>query len=612
MYTSYFGLKENPFNLTPDPRYLFLSRKHQEALSHLRYGIKERKGFVLITGKIGTGKTTLLRALLADLDRTVKTALIFNAYISDQEILHAILHEFGIQVDSTLTNKQCIDLLNRFFLKCYQKGENAVLFLDEAQNLSPKVLEQIRMLSNLETEKEKLLQIVMVGQSELKEMLHEDGLRQLNERISVRYDLDTLEKKDVRSYVLHRLTVAGAKGMIHFTRWAFRAIYKVSNGNPRLINSICDRALLIAYSRDRFTIDREIILQAALNVKGQRFFYISPQKSFHRFAYAGIFLSFIIFLAFFGGWYSQNQWFTNFVQTTINKSMDVFYNTKNHLPSQESPIKNTQKPLENTMVQLSDFSNGITPAVQKDQSLNEKKEQEKNQNQSVDMPKNFSATSTIEMMTRVTGDIILTQPDKLSITDTTMEPSPLSKQSMSSYIGLSQTQQHEKQLTADISNPKIITDTQEGAKIANAVTSQLSETNQDQKAEKNMQPMEFSTFQPFIQTEDKQSKLFLTMETIVPEDLVQKEKPAKMDSLSFFLGEPWEQGMTAPEIMWVQRTLNDAGYPVKVTGTYSRETVNAVKRLQADFGLDIDGIIGPQSKWALYQLSTTRLKDYYE
>ena len=657
MYKSYFGLKENPFNLTPDPRYLFLSRKHQEALSHLRYGIKERKGFVLITGNIGTGKTTLIRALLSDLDRNVKTALIFNAYISDQEILHAILQEFGIQADSNLTNKQCIDLLNRFFLKCYQKNQNAVLFLDEAQNLSPKVLEQIRMLSNLETEKEKLLQIVMVGQSELKDMLNEEGLRQLNERISVRYDLDTLEKNDVRSYILHRLTVAGAKGMIHFSKWAFRSIYKVSNGNPRLINSICDRALLIAYSRDRFSIDKEIILQASENVKGQKFVYNSKQKFFRRFAYAGV-LGLALFLVVFLGWYSNSKWFKNFIQT-VNKKIEIIMNNKTQQETQisniqktqeniieknqESEIKKTQENIvkktqenivekiqENKKIQLSNLSESITASVNNTQTmikdnkiitsinntqiLVKDSKLKKNQTLASEMPGAISATSVISMMTRVTGDIVLDHSNSLSATskssEMAIEHSTLSKGTAVTQ-SLTNTHQNKKQFTSDISSSESITTTEKGVTITDSKIF-LSKTEEKQVAEKNIQPMEFSTFQPFIKTENKKSKLFLTMETTIPEDLVQKKQPDKMDTLSFFLGEPWEQGMTAPEIMWVQRTLNDAGYPVKITGTYSKETVEAVKLLQADFGLDVDGIIGPQSKWALYQLSTTRLKDYYE
>jgi len=579
MYTTYYGLKENPFNLTPDPRYLFLSRRHQEALSHLRYGIKERKGFILITGKIGTGKTTLIRALLDDLDRNIKTALIFNAYISDQEILHAINHEFGIPSGNELSNKQCIDLLNEFLLKCYEKGENAVLFLDEAQNLSSKVLEQIRMLSNLETEKEKLLQIVMVGQNELKDILNASGLRQLNERIAVRYDLNTLERKDVRSYVIHRLTVAGAKGMIHFTRWAFRALYRASKGNPRIINAICDRALLIAYSRDKFTIDREIIHQAALNVKGQRYIYHAPHRSFRKLGFACAIIV-IVFFAFIGGWYINNQWIVRWVQ-------DLFQFEGVHQEIQVSSEKNDPDIANG---QSASMPESITPDVAEIQA--DVLEKQKEMNLLSDHTEDISASAIILRMTQVTGDIILSESEQKGISNTVMEADGISQVICEpESAGLSVlTQTDMKSLTMSVSESEHITNNSEPERA-----------------------IEFSTFKPFYQLDNQQSRLSLSMDTVVPDDFVQQKKQnTQKDELAFFLGDPWEKGMTAPEIMWVQKTLNSAGYPIKITGIYSKETVEAIKQLQKDFGLDVDGIIGPQSKWALYQLSTTRLKDYYQ
>ncbi|MFB0532152.1 MAG: ExeA family protein, partial [Desulfatiglandales bacterium] len=251
MYTSFFGFKENPFNLTPDPRYLFLSTYHKEALDHLLYGINERKGFIAITGGIGTGKTTICRALLSQLEESIKSALIFNSFISDTELLEIINQEFGIDGDMAVsTKKEYIDKLNQFLLKTFSLGGNAVLLIDEAQNLSHNVLEQIRMISNLETEREKLIQIVLVGQFELNELLASSSLRQLNERIMVRYELRPLDREDVQGYVEHRLVVGGGRGNVRFTNGALKAIYESSQGNPRRINAICDRALLAAYARD--------------------------------------------------------------------------------------------------------------------------------------------------------------------------------------------------------------------------------------------------------------------------------------------------------------------------------------------------------------------------
>lgn len=269
MYASYFGLKENPFNLTPDPRYLFLSTYHKEALDHLLYGINDRKGFIAITGGIGTGKTTLSRALLGQLDKSIKSALIFNSFISDTELLEIVNQEFGIKTDSKIkTKKGYIDRLNRFLLKSFTTGGNAVLLIDEAQNLSLPVLEQIRMLSNLETEKEKLIQIVLVGQSELKELLANPSLKQLDERIMVRYELKPLDQKDVQGYVEHRLVVGGGKGNVRFTAAALKEIYKYSRGNPRRINAVCDRALLIAYAKDEFSISKRTIRKAIDDMRG--------------------------------------------------------------------------------------------------------------------------------------------------------------------------------------------------------------------------------------------------------------------------------------------------------------------------------------------------------
>ncbi|MBW1935217.1 MAG: AAA family ATPase [Deltaproteobacteria bacterium] len=243
MYTAYFDFKENPFNLTPDPKYLFLSTYHKEALEHLLYGINERKGFIAITGGIGTGKTTLCRALLSHLDVSTRTALIFNAFLSEVELLKTINREFGINTGPGIASRNdYIDALNRFLLKNFSQGGNAVLLIDEAQNLSQAALEQVRMLSNLETEKEKLLQIVLVGQLELSSLLASPALRQLNERITVRYELKSLDSKDIQGYVAHRLSVAGGGGSsLKFSEGAFKKLYGFSRGNPRRINALCDR-----------------------------------------------------------------------------------------------------------------------------------------------------------------------------------------------------------------------------------------------------------------------------------------------------------------------------------------------------------------------------------
>ena len=335
MYTSFFGFKENPFKLTPDPRYLFLSRFHREALDHLLYGVNERKGFIVITGGIGTGKTTLCRAFLSHLNSSTKSALIFNSFISDIELLKTINQEFGIEMDpSPPSKKDCIDALNHFLLSTFSSGGNAILLIDEAQNLSDTVLEQIRMLSNLETEKEKLIQIVLLGQNELKELLAAPSLKQLDERITVRYDLRPLDRKDIQGYVEHRLVIAGGRGNLRFTSGSIAKIYAYSQGNPRRINAICDRALLIAYSKNMHTISKGTVTEAVNDLRGKVNAYPSlAGVSRMRFGRVTVLLLLLIFVAGFAGWsLRKNIWELFFSEKKI-----AAVNTKHVQPNNLKP-----------------------------------------------------------------------------------------------------------------------------------------------------------------------------------------------------------------------------------------------------------------------------------
>jgi general secretion pathway protein A len=267
MYEAYFGLQENPFSLSPDPRYLYLSPQHREALNCLIYGIHEKKGFMVVTGGIGTGKTTLCRSLLAGLDGSVATALIFNPALSDIELLKTVNQEFGVRMGrGRATKKRYLDALNAFLMRNFATGKNAVLLIDEAQNLPHGVMEQIRMLSNLETVREKLIQIILLGQPELLRLLALPSLRQLNERITVRYDLKPLAREEVHHYIEHRIATAGGRTDAIFVPGSYGRIYRASRGIPRRINAICDRALLVAYGKDLRTVDRRIVRAAIRDI----------------------------------------------------------------------------------------------------------------------------------------------------------------------------------------------------------------------------------------------------------------------------------------------------------------------------------------------------------
>lgn len=272
MYATYFGLNEAPFSLTPDPRYLYLSQHHREALAHLLYGIGEGGGFVQLTGEVGTGKTTLCRCLLEQLPPQVDVALILNPRLTALELLKAICDELRIAYPpDTNSLKELVDKLNQYLLDAHARGRRTVLIIDEAQNLAPDVLEQIRLLTNLETATEKLLQIILIGQPELAILLDRRELRQLAQRVTARYHLRPLTQAETRAYIDHRLAVSGQKGTAYmvFTRGAVRRIYRLSGGIPRLVNIICDRALLGAYARDRNRVDNGIARRAAVEVLGR-------------------------------------------------------------------------------------------------------------------------------------------------------------------------------------------------------------------------------------------------------------------------------------------------------------------------------------------------------
>ena len=272
MYTSFFGLNEPPFSITPDPRYLFMSERHGEALAHLVYGVTESGGFIQLTGEVGTGKTTLVRTLLQNrLPDNADVAVVLNPQLSDLEFLETICEELGIaDADASGSSKALIDSLNHHLLMAHADGRRVILVVDEAQNLSRDVLEQVRLLTNLETSKQKLLQIILIGQPELRELLARTDLRQLAQRITGRYHLEPLSRDETAEYIEHRLRVAGALGDV-FDGGAKKEVFRLSQGVPRLINVICDRALLGAYSREARSVSRNLVRRAAAEISGKAY-----------------------------------------------------------------------------------------------------------------------------------------------------------------------------------------------------------------------------------------------------------------------------------------------------------------------------------------------------
>lgn len=266
MYEEFFGLLERPFLPTPNPRYLYLSKMHREALNHMIYAIKSREGFAMMTGEIGTGKTLICRVLISKLEEEgIDCAYIMNPTLTTEELFRAIMEDLGLKPKGQ-TKKELIDEINEYLLEAYSKGKVVCVVIDEAQSFSPQTLEDLRLLSNLETESQKLLQIILVGQPELETLLTSSGLRQLYQRMQIKIRLGPLGFKDTKGYIIHRLRIAGSTKGIPFTRPALKLIYKASKGIPRLINTVCDKTLLAAYSHDAKNVTYRIVREALRSI----------------------------------------------------------------------------------------------------------------------------------------------------------------------------------------------------------------------------------------------------------------------------------------------------------------------------------------------------------
>jgi general secretion pathway protein A len=300
MYEAFYGLKENPFNVTPDPQYVYLGENHREALAQLLYGVQEKKGFIVLTGEVGTGKTTLVHYLLDRLNHgstQTKTAFLFNPTLTADDFIEYILKDLGVQVQGG-TKGDHLHLLHESLINFYKNGERVVLIIDEAQGLNPALLEEVRLLSNLETSKSKLLQIILVGQPELDKTLSQQSFRQLRQRVNMRYHLSPLSQKETKEYIEKRIRIAGGKDSI-FSKTAIKEIFVRSKGTPRLVNIICDNALLTGYAADQKVVDKNIIKEAAkdLHLEGNRF----PPRYWYSIGGIAV-IVFLLVVAYKTGW----------------------------------------------------------------------------------------------------------------------------------------------------------------------------------------------------------------------------------------------------------------------------------------------------------------------
>ncbi len=280
MYFEFYGFKEPPFNLTPNSKFFFASHKHQEALDSLLYAIENRKGFVVITGEIGSGKTTVCRTLLNRINKHTEVALVTNTHVNSKDLLMIILEDLEIEFEHNWTKSKLLSALNTYLIEQMQKNNNVVLIIDEAQNLKPAVLEEVRMLSNLETETEKLIQIILMGQPELKHKLGLSKLEQLRQRVAVFFHLSPLSFEETKEYILHRLKVASGSDRQYFTEGALELVYKFSKGVPRLTNQICDFALLTGYVDEAPMIDERILNEVIVESPMRQF--VMEEKAMHK------------------------------------------------------------------------------------------------------------------------------------------------------------------------------------------------------------------------------------------------------------------------------------------------------------------------------------------
>jgi len=361
MYNEYFGFKESPFSIAPDPRYLYMTAQHRDALAHLVYGLNSDGGCILLTGEVGTGKTTICRCLLEQIPDKTNIALVLNPKISALELLETICDELNIQYpENNKSIKVFTDCINHFLIEHNAKNERTVLIIDEAQNLDCSVLEQLRLLTNLETEKRKLLQIIILGQPELLDILAKIDMRQLAQRITARYHLKPLSREEIKAYLNHRLAIAGQNIQI-FPEQTITQLYKLSNGIPRLINIICDRALLGCYVENSIRVEKNILKKAANEVSGElKKIQNKNTLSKYTFIFAGLLISSLVFASIFFGVFDNRD--------TMNANTNT---VENVIPTITPEIKkNEDQDLDNSQIQTTESTSQKSNEEEKSPSIN--------------------------------------------------------------------------------------------------------------------------------------------------------------------------------------------------------------------------------------------------
>lgn len=574
MYNTFFGFRERPFKLVPTPAYLYLSRSHEEALAHLKYAIAKEEGFVEITGEVGTGKTMLCRAFLENLAPEVETAYIFNPRLNAIGLLQAINDEFGIRSDGH-SIKELIDALNTFLMRKRAAGRQAVLIIDEAQNLGKDVLEQLRLLSNLETIRHKLLQIVLVGQPELSEMLDSHELRQIAQRISLSCRLCPLNARETSNYISHRIRVASrAPGVISFTRPALRRIYKYSGGIPRLINIVCDRALLVAFNNNTHRITGKTVRQAIAELLTRQ--PHTPAAGWKASAVPALVLAALV-VAFAGILVYQLDW----INVSGNQAVDHSRSKEERIaPAEAKPARNSGDPGSTSHLK---FLPEDAEAI------------------SLDLPVR-TAEAEISPRQREFDDLIHTMGPDSAIS------------AISYALSLWKDDIQGITRNASIDNPEAFFQ-----RMSEKHGLELYTIEQDlELLRKANLPAILSFAGP-----EKQKRVFLTVVAANNETLTfyhprtdnfyrvpVEDVGALWTGKAYVL---WENPRNIREVYGAEASalsvaelqilLRDIGMNnVKITGTYDARTQSAVRRIQAGQGLSVDGNVGPLTKIILYRL----------